>query len=426
MPPFAGSYAIGIAENEGQSVSSITHFLSHRKLLALKDSVISALNNKINMVNTETAAVWFFGFVSLWVLLSALFHATARMQFSKPTLREQGNAIVEEAHGGYHTAVVCTLVLAHLSPLGDVIVAAVQRTGVSGLSTVFAAFLTDFAVLVAYSLLAFVGILAVYLAVRPLYLRTTEKWPSLGQGVSSLLQASVLHFGPAFVVLLVTLNGRWPVLSGLAVALMLVVGVPIAQSFYNRLLVNGREATAEERQRVIGDGLPSDLDIRVGPTEFDSHNIAVVGVLFDRPLAFVGADALADLSDECLRTHLQIAHEQTGWKQWLKSRAPVGAWIGLTTAVLVDLNAGFLLAVGALISSYLGFRVAVSQVLSPRGTAVPEDLDETQVVTAFAELGEVQRFSPEVYIKPTASSFAERATETSDRPDECDGDPAEK
>jgi len=329
--------------------------------------------------------------------------------------------MVGEAHDGYHMVVFLTVVVAALSPLGETIAAALRLAGVSALPPVAAEFLTATAVLTTYSLLGLVGIGVVYLAVRPLYCRTTEKRPPLPGSLLGLSQASLLHFWPAYVVVLLTTSSRWPVVTGLFVALVLVVAVPVVRALYNHLLVDTRAPTDAERALVTAGDLPGDVDVRVGPDDYDNHQIAVSDLIAERPQVFLGGDVFADLSDDCIRSILRFSYRHTGWEHTLETRAPVALWIGTTAAVLIQLEVGFLLSVGALVCSYLLFAFPVAPLLDRWLAATPDDTD-AELAAAFEEFAETWRVPLEAYIDPEMGTI-EAGSGRSDS--EGPGEPAE-
>ncbi len=343
----------------------------------------------------SSVTLWSLAFVATWLLVGGAVHLSCRGVLSESTPRKEGNAMVAEAHGGYHVVVVATVVVAYLSPLGERLVAVLSTTDVSALPPVVVTVLTNAVVLAGYSLLALVGILVVYLGARPLYSRTTDKRPPLGRGLLALSQSSASHFGPAFVVVLVTTVSRWPVVSAVFVTVLLVVVVPLVGALHDRLLTDSRAPTAQERALVTGGGLPSDVYVRVGSDDYDNHQIAVTQLLPERPQVFLGGDVFSDLSEECIRTMLRIAHRQSGWAHCLKMRMPVGVWVGVTTGVLIWLDVGFLLSVGGLICSYLFFAFGLAPFLD--GLLLTEPDGEA---AAFEEFAETRRVPLEAYLDP--------------------------
>lgn len=330
--------------------------------------------------------------------------------------------MVGEAHDGYHIVVVATVVVAYLSPLGETLVSALRRADVSALPPVVVTVLTNAVVLAGYSLLALVGILVVYLGVRPLYSRTSDKRPPLGRGLLALSQSSASHFGPAYVVVLVTTVSRWPVVSAVLVTVLLVVVVPLVGALHDRLLIDSRAPTAQERALVTGGDLPGDVYVRVGSDDYDNHQIGVTQLLPERPQVFLGSDVFRDLSDECIRTLLRVAHRQSGWAHCLKMRVPVGVWVGVTTAVLIWLDLGFLLSVGGLLCSYLLFAFVVAPFLDSRLLTVPDD-----EAAAFEEFAETRRVPLEAYLDPNVvAPEADIDAEDTDRAEDGPSEPVQQ
>lgn len=348
------------------------------------------------MVGFVVAGVWAVALIGLWTFLAVTFHVDSRQEVSSESpATDRGNAIVVLAHTGYHSAAVGTVVVASLSPLGGTVAETLRAVTVSEGAT-----LTNVAVLGSYSLLAVVGVIAVYLGVRGPFLRTTEKQPPLGDSLLSLVQATGLHFLPASLILLLVTVGRRPVVSGLLVALTLVVWVPLLLSVHDRLVVESREPTAEERELVTAGPLPDDVEVRVGREEYDSHQVVVSRLGFDRPMVFLGSDVRDDLSEECIETLTRVAHEKSGWEYTLAARAPLGVWFGLTTTGLIQFEAGFLASVAALVVAYYGYEFAVARVIRDRALSVPPDLDEERLASMLAELRDTQRVPLAGYIDP--------------------------
>lgn len=374
------------------------------------------------MVVASEVLYWSLAVVGVWVGISAIFREGCQSKLSAPTPREQGNAMVSEAQDGYYLAVLGTVVVAYLSPLGEAIVAGFRTTGAfSALPPAATELLTNGAVLIGYALLALVGVIVVYLSVRGTYLRTTDKRPPLGDGIEALAVASILQFLPAYVVVLLTSVGRRPVVSGLFVALFLVIAVPVLRTVHDNLLVESRPATDEELSVVTAGSLPDDIDLHIGPDEFDSHQIAVSWLLSERPQVFLGSDVFADLSDETIRTILRVGYQQSGWTHALKTRAPVGVWLGLMTALLAALQLGFLPTLAALVGSYLAFAFTAGRALQGKLLAVPDDCSEAELLAAFEEFAETRRVPIESYADPNGVS-AEGVASALDIDAEATGD----
>ena len=364
--------------------------------------------------------VWALVFTGLWVFLSVTFHVDSRQELrvERPP-SEQGNAIVVLAHTGYHTAAVGTVLVASLSPLGEILTGALRT--VPGRPP---AALVDAAVLGSYSLLAFVGVVAVYLGVRSPFLRTTEKCPPLCDSLLSLVQATGSHFLPAYLLVLLTTVGHRPLLSGLLAALALVIWVPLAGAVHDRFLLQYRAPTAAEREIVTAGPLPEDVPVRVGRAEYDSHQVVVNRLGFERPMVFLGSDVREDLSDECISAMLRVANRKAGLRYTLAARTPKALFFGATTAALIHFGAGFHASIGVFVVAYYVYALTVAPAVQHRLLSVRPDLPAERLRAMLAELRDTQRVPLAGYIEPisvTVDGFArELIVERGDRkqPDE--------
>jgi len=103
-------------------------------------------------------------------------------------------------------------------------------------------------------------------------------------------------------------------------------------------------------------------------------------------------------------------------------RVPVGVWVGVTTAVLIWLDLGFLLSVGGLLCSYLLFAFVVAPFLDSRLLTVPDD-----EAAAFEEFAETRRVPLEAYLDPNVvAPEADIDAEDTDRAEDGPSEPVQQ